>query len=189
MSKTSNAYKKLVSILNSRKFTDALPLAVSVIGYITGSIALTLLGYGDDHSAPREAISLLSGEYGIDRVFSIFLSEMKIMLIIFICGFSIFPIASSSVILFYKGFTTGYSVAYVYGLNVKISVYFVHALFSSAVLILFAIACKHTSSLSYILNEKHTRKTVAFAKYILDFLFTCGIVFIFISLRCIINQN
>lgn len=189
MLKKEKRYKKITYALRSRKITDALPLLVSVIGYTLGAIAFIFIGYTNDSSSAYEAISLLVGGYKASRIISVFISEMKILLLIFLCGFSVFPIESASVVLLLRGFITGYSASYVYGLPIKTSVYVTHTFFSSVSLILFAIACKHTVSLSYALSEKNVSKSKAFTRYILDFLFVSGLVFILVSLRWIINHK
>ena len=189
MLKKENRYKKIIGALRSRKFTDALPLSVSVTGYTLGAIVFILIGYSSDPSSAYEAISLLSDGYNPSRIISVFTSEMNVMLLIFLCGFSVFPIQSASIVLFFKGFITGYSASYVYGLPIKTSVYITHTFFSAVSLVLFAIACRHTLSLSYALSEKHASKGNVFTRYTLDFLFICGLEFILVSLRWIINHK
>ena len=169
-----------------KKIFDFLPILCAVFGYIIGAIFFMIYGYGKNSMLPYDILSSFESGLSLKSILSVYMGEVKFLVLIFLCGLCTFSTFTSGAILTFKGFTSGYCALYIWGLSTDLKNYLVYSVASSFSLTLSAFMCRVACDLPNLIEKKECSRSVLFFHYAFDFLLLCGVLLILTVLSRVI---
>ncbi len=174
--------KKLMDkLFNNIKFDKKyvfFSMVIAIIGIITGSVFIVVLN-STDKSLVTEYISSFMDNIKNNNILvndivrNVFINNFLVILIIYIIGFTFFLFPINILILFYKSFIIGFSLASIIltynikGILISLTYIFPHLIIN---ILLFSLLTAFTLKLSikminYIINKKEVNMRAYFNKY------------------------